>query len=104
MILNSPFANGAGPPGSPFVLQQFRAAGLYPNVVAPSFNQHGGEVSAGFQLVITAPAGSIYYTINGGDPRQTNQATLYSGPIALPAMARVKARVGITGSVRSGKP
>ena len=75
------------------VLQQFRAAGLYPNVVAPQFNQHGGEMPPGFQLVVTAPAGSIYYTVNGGDPRQTNQAALYSAPVILPANATVKARV-----------
>lgn len=74
------------------VLQQFRAAGLYPNVVAPSFNQHGGAMPTNFQLVITAPTGAIYYTINGGDPRQTNQAALYSGPITLSGNAVVKAR------------
>jgi hypothetical protein len=72
------------------VIQQFRAVGLYPAVVAPRFNQHGGEIAPGFQLVMSAPAGTIHYTVNGGDPRQTNQT--YSGPIPLPAGAVVKAR------------
>ena len=49
-------------------------------------------MSADFQLVMTAPAGSIYYTVNGGDPRRTNEAALYSGPVPLPASAVVKAR------------
>jgi hypothetical protein len=74
------------------VLQQFRAAGLYPAVVAPLFNQHGGDIPAGFQLTVSAPAGLIYYTINGGDPRQTNQSVLYTGPVTLPGGAVVRAR------------
>jgi hypothetical protein len=80
------------PSRSTNILQQFRAAGLYPNIVAPQFNQHGGEMPAGFQLSMTAPAGLIYFTVNGGDPRQTNQAALYSAPVTLPASAIVKAR------------
>jgi CotH protein/chitobiase/beta-hexosaminidase-like protein/lamin tail-like protein/Fn3 domain-containing protein len=74
------------------VIEQFRAAGLYPNVVAPGFSQHGGAIAPGFQLAIAVPAGSIYYTVNGGDPRQTNQATLYSGPVSLAPGSVVKAR------------
>jgi hypothetical protein len=80
------------PSRSTNILQQFRAAGLYPSVAAPRFNQHGGPMPADFQLVIMAPAGSIYYTVNGGDPRRTNEATLYSAPVTLPANALVKAR------------
>jgi hypothetical protein len=74
------------------VLQQFRAAGLYPAVAAPTFNQHGGDILPGFQLTMSAPAGLIYYTINGGDPRQTNQSLLYTGPVTLPREAVVRAR------------
>ena len=79
------------------VLQHFRTVGLYPNVAAPAFNQHGGAISTNFQLVMAAPVGTIHYTINGGDPRQTNQAALYSGPIALPGNAVVKARALVAG-------
>ncbi len=52
-------------------LDQLRhaSAGLYPNVVAPTFNQHGGQVPSGFGLTIHAPAGAIWYTIDGSDPR-----------------------------------
>ena len=35
----------------------------------PSFSQHGGAVPVGFQLTIQAPAGTIYYTVDGSDPR-----------------------------------
>lgn len=57
------------PQRSAIVLQQFRNAGLYPNLAAPSFNQHGGAVPVGFPLTMTAPAGTIYFTTDGTDPR-----------------------------------
>ena len=51
------------------VLNQFRSQDLYPSVAAPSFSQHGGNVRTGLQLTMTAPAGTIYYTLDGSDPR-----------------------------------
>lgn len=57
------------PSRSGIVLDQFRQAGLYPKTDAPVMNVHGGEVQLGFQLVMTATKGSIYYTTNGLDPR-----------------------------------
>ena len=53
----------------PRVLQRFRNAGLYPDVAAPTLSRHGGRIAAGFPLALTAPAGSIYYTLDGRDPR-----------------------------------
>jgi hypothetical protein len=48
-----------------------RGAGLYPPAThdTPEFNQHGGAVESGFVPVLTAPAGTIYYTLDGSDPR-----------------------------------
>ena len=51
------------------VLNQLRSQGLYPSIEAPVFNQHGGEVPTGFELEMNAPAGAIYYTLDGSDPR-----------------------------------
>ena len=51
------------------VLTQLRNDGLYPAVTAPTFNQHGGNVNPGFSLTMSAPAGQIYYTLDGSDPR-----------------------------------
>jgi hypothetical protein len=34
----------------------------------PVFNQDGGQVSSGFNLTMDAPAGIIYYTLDGDDP------------------------------------
>jgi hypothetical protein len=93
------------PQRSSVVLNQLRTGGLYPAVVAPVFNQHGGNVTSGFNLTMTAPAGAIYYTLDGSDPRLRGGAVspaarAYSGPIALLETAEVKARV-LSGSTWS---
>jgi hypothetical protein len=81
------------------VLAQFMQAGLYPSVAAPSFNQQGGRVAFGFSLTMTAPAGSIYYTTDGSDPRVygvgslSPSARLYSSALSLTNDLVVKARV-----------
>jgi hypothetical protein len=56
------------------VLQQFKDAGLYPNVDAPVFkvngsDQHGGQVPSNARLSMTTRAGTIYYSLDGSDPR-----------------------------------
>ena len=51
------------------MIGRFRAAGMYPALTAASFNQHGGTIPNGFELVMSAPSGTIYYTIDGSDPR-----------------------------------
>lgn len=81
------------------VINQLRSKGWYPNVEAPSFNQHGGAIESGFSLVMTAPTGQIYYTLDESDPRlpggaiNTAGAVQYTGPITLTETTRVKARV-----------
>src|SRR5256885_4845355 len=87
------------------VLGQLRAKGWYPAVVAPSFNQFGGNVPYGFQLPMSGPAGTIYYTRDGSDPRLTGEAVsptalVYSGPLTLNQSAQIKARV-LSGGVWS---
>lgn len=89
------------------VLNQLRGTAnrLYPTVAAPSFvsdsdgaPQHGGEVAPGFRLRIAAPAGQIYYTLDGSDPRAIGGAVAagavpYSGPVTLTEPVEVRARV-----------
>ena len=89
--VNSMLANYF-PARSASVLAIFRNAGLYPRVDAPLFNHPGGSVNPGFQLVMSAPRGTIYYTTNGTDPR-TPTALIYSGPIPLLDRTVIKARV-----------
>jgi hypothetical protein len=86
------------------VWNQLRAAGLYPAVAAPSFNQFGGKIDPGFQLRISAGAGTIYYTTNNVDPRVygtgevSPSAKTYSGSITLNASVHVKARLFSNGT------
>jgi hypothetical protein len=87
------------------VLDQLRLVGLYPSVVAPSFNQHGGLVPVGFELAITTttqPTATIYYMADGRDPRQIGgaihpEAQIYTGQFELTADAHVKARAMLGG-------
>ncbi len=84
------------------VLNQFRTELLYPissGVQAPVFNQYGGSAPSGFNLIMSAPAGSIYYTTNGTDPRVAYTAAvapgalIYSGtPVVLKQSLTIKAR------------
>ena len=82
------------------VLNQLQSQNLYPSIAAPNFNQHGGNVASGFQLTMTAPVGTIYYTLDGSDPREaggTISATAIAytpgSPISLTSSALAKARV-----------
>ncbi|MCP4847026.1 MAG: hypothetical protein GY899_03655, partial [Verrucomicrobiaceae bacterium] len=57
------------------VLSQFRSRNWYPDTDPPEFSQHGGNVSSAFKLSIaTAGGDTIYYTLDGSDPRIAAQA------------------------------
>ena len=56
------------------VIGQLRSAGMFPSFDAPVFNingspKYGGQVNAGDLLTMTASTGTIYYTLDGSDPR-----------------------------------
>jgi len=40
-----------------------------PYVPRPAFSHPGGEVVSGYELVMTAASGTVYYTTDGSDPR-----------------------------------
>ena len=80
------------------LISQLRAKSLYPSTVAPTFSQNGGAIDRGTPIAISAPAGQIFFTINGSDPRSVGGdlfagATLYSGPITINESMTLKARV-----------
>ena len=86
------------PQAHTLALERFTAAGLYPDVAPPRLSQQGGHVSPNFELTITAPEGTIYYTLDGSDPRQTGgdlatEAVVYAGAIPLQTDTLVQARV-----------
>ncbi len=79
------------PTRTEFVVDLLRSNDLYPDTAAPDFSQ------AGSQVTITAPAGSIYYTIDGSDPREMWSGnvvgTEYTTPLTFTQSTTVKARV-----------
>jgi len=61
------------------VLDQFKSRGWYPNVDAPVFRingsyQHGGPVSPNDALSMTAAGGTIWFTLDGTNPRLAKQS------------------------------
>lgn len=70
------------------LIDQFRDRGLFPSIGAPTFSQRGGAVPAGFQLNMSGSGGTIFYTLDGSDPRLVGgginpKATIYTGSITL---------------------
>jgi hypothetical protein len=96
LVKNSHFPGLHNTANNYATITELRARGLYPTTEPPQFSQFGGNVPSGFNLAITAPAGSIYYTLNGTDPREAFTGnpvgTLYAGTVALNQTLTVKAR------------
>ncbi|RLC68386.1 MAG: hypothetical protein DRI26_10175, partial [Chloroflexi bacterium] len=72
----------------------------------PEFSPEPGQVPEGTEVTITAFEGTIYYTINGPDPRRTSSqpdpsALIYEGPITVNQNMRIRARVRISQRVWS---
>ena len=53
-------------------ITEARSRGFYPSIEPPSFNQRGGAVPPGFNVVLAnpnTPNSQIFYTLDGSDPR-----------------------------------
>lgn len=83
------------------VLTQFRTAGFYPALNAPTFTPNGGAFTAGATLtmaVASPPVGSvIYYTMDGTDPSLPGGAVspgalTYTTPVPLLVNTVVRSR------------
>ena len=88
------------PQRTAILLNQLRAAGLYPQLNAPGFSQLGGLVPPNYPLGLINPnaSGAVYFTLDGSDPRRWGgalapSAQLYSGPLVLTNAVFVRARV-----------
>ncbi|MDB4419188.1 lamin tail domain-containing protein [bacterium] len=55
-------------------LDAMKAAGMYPDIIAPVLSQHGGSIAAGGGVTMTSDASKIYYTLDGSDPRLSGGA------------------------------
>ena len=80
------------------------------NLNAPDFNQYGGTITTPFNLTMTNPNGSgtIYYTLDGTDPRAPGgalsaSAIAYTGTISLDRVDSCKSARARHGPVRHGE-
>jgi hypothetical protein len=78
------------------VLEQFKAANLYPQLEAPAFvsSANGTQV----EIANPNPTGTIYFTDDGSDPRRiggavSSKAKTYSAPIRSARQTSIKARI-----------
>ncbi|MBI2949402.1 MAG: CotH kinase family protein [Verrucomicrobia bacterium] len=100
------------------VLNQLWMQGLWPDLVAPQFSQHGGQVQRGFPLTfftislagqqggrvapefaqtVKAAEETIYFTLDGSDPRliggkPSPKAKIFETPIAMAESGVIKCR------------
>ncbi|MEM7388114.1 MAG: CotH kinase family protein, partial [Verrucomicrobiota bacterium] len=62
------------PARADLAFKQMKAAGLFPTVLTPQFNQQGGSIEPGFRLTISVgnifqpEPGEVRYTLDGSDP------------------------------------
>jgi hypothetical protein len=99
MLTGTPDASGTVE-NAALLKNAMRQQGYFPIIEAPAFSQEGGTVAVGFQLEMTNPnpAGILYFTLDGTDPRESGgsvapSALVYSGPLEIPYSLTVKARV-----------
>lgn len=87
------------------VFNQLKSSNFFPTLVAPAYNTRGGEITNPVSVTISAPAGTIYYTIDGTDPRVaggslSSKAITYSKALNIIGKGTLKARAK-SGSVWS---
>ncbi len=94
-VNNTIFANS-----HPTMISRSVSTGLYSTLAAPVMqingtNQHGGATAPGSNLGFTG-TGTIFYTLNGTDPRSatgTAVGTQFTSPVTLQTTTSVKARI-----------
>ncbi|MDT8304022.1 MAG: chitobiase/beta-hexosaminidase C-terminal domain-containing protein, partial [Sedimentisphaerales bacterium] len=62
------------PTRTDIVLEQFKSVGWYPRIETPTFSHRTAQVEPDFRLTMSAPEGTIYYTLDGSDPRLTGMS------------------------------
>jgi len=83
------------------VIGFWRSNGYLPPFDPPTFNQYGGLATNGFQPVLTSASGTIYYTLNGIDPRLPGGGISPSALIWVPGAVTITADTTLTVRVRS---
>ena len=83
------------------LLGYLRRAGWYPDFDPPAFNQYGGLVAEGFQPTLASSAGTIYYTVDGSDPRLPGGAVSPSAKAWSPGAVTVTNDLVLSARVRN---
>ncbi|MBA4409894.1 MAG: hypothetical protein C0397_10790 [Odoribacter sp.] len=87
------------PPRTDLVINQLRLSGLYPWINAPEFTHKGGTVINEIDLGMYSALGTVFYTVNGIDPREVGGGVAstgvyaYNSPVKINGNGTVKARV-----------
>ena len=80
------------------LLGQLRTKNLYPQTAVPTVTPYGGTVDSGTTVTMSVLSGTIYYTVDGTDPRLQGGAVSPSarkatGPIPILETQTLRARV-----------
>ncbi|MBN2704001.1 MAG: chitobiase/beta-hexosaminidase C-terminal domain-containing protein, partial [Pontiellaceae bacterium] len=77
------------------VIRYLKADNLLPTILPPTLSHAGGLIDPDTQVTISAAQGTIYYTVDGTDPRAIGgaiQGTAYTGPLSFEKPTILKAR------------
>lgn len=83
------------------LLALVRQAGYYPAIDPPTLSQWGGVLTDPVVITLTAPAGDLYYTLDGTDPRAAGTGTpaptaqRYTAPLQVTTAVVLKARTKV---------
>lgn len=96
-LLNSYFPNRTA-----IFISQLTSANLYPTTPPPTFSTHGGRIPPNSTITISHPAGEMFLTTDGTDPRNpaTNQPSAQANPtteVVLSTNTTLKARTLLNG-------
>lgn len=86
------------PKRTEIVFNQLKELGLYSFVDAPVFSSNGGSISEPVDLTITATNGSVYFTTDGTDPRESVTGVIsatafsYNKPLHIVGRGTILAR------------
>ena len=87
------------PQRTAIVLEQFKNAGLFPDLAAPVFSNYGGDITESLDVTISSTEGTIYFTTDNSDPRVIGGAVAvgtaieYTNPLTITQDTIIKARV-----------
>jgi len=84
-------------------VKRFRDAALYPRVDPPEWSAPGGVVTPGFEVTLRNPnpAGTVWYTADGTDPRQPGGA-VSGAAVSGEAPPPISGRTTLRARVRDG--